>query len=432
MQRRLILQGAAALPALATFPARPADGGSPTIRARVQSLNDRADAIDQAGPGLNAIIERNPLAPAIASAMDQARLQGDLRGPLHGVPVLLKDNIDTGDGLRTSAGSLALADTPAAQDAALVSRLRQAGLVVLGKTNLSEWANFRGQGSISGWSARGGQTRNPHALDRSPSGSSSGSAAAVAAGLAPLAVGTETDGSIVTPASMCGVVGIKPTVGLVSQQGLVPIAHSMDTAGPLATTVADAARLLQAMADVDAVDPAARRAARALAALDMTRLDRGALRGARLGVATEYFGLHAGADRLADAALQALRDAGAELIDLPQLVSDTPALGAAEFEVLLYEFKHGLNRYLAARGDTAGVSSLSELIAFNRRHADRELKWFGQETLIAAQARGRSASRRTARRCRPAGAWRAPKASMRHCGATAWTRWWRPPPGRPT
>jgi len=389
MHRRRILQSAAAAlpvwPALAAATSRP---GAPAAAHRVQALLERADAIDRTGPTLNAIIERNPQALAIAHAMDHESRRGEFRGPLHGVPVLLKDNIDTGDAMRTSAGSLAMDAMPAPADADLVRRLRAAGAVILGKTNMSEWANFRGQRSVSGWSARGGQTRNPHVLDRSPSGSSSGSAVAVAAGLAPLAVGTETDGSLVTPASMCGVVAIKPTVGLVSPRGLVPIAHSMDTAGPIARSVADAARLLQALADDDARDPAARRAAAALTALDAAALGRGALRGARLGVAREYFGLHAGADRLADEALAALRDAGAVLVDVPRVVPDPDALGAAEYTLLLYEFKHGLNRYLAGRGRTARVASLAALIRFNQANAARELALFGQEHLIAADARG--------------------------------------------
>jgi amidase len=353
----------------------------------VAALQARAAAIDDDGPKLNAILEANPEAAAMAQAMDHRRMTRGARSRLHGVPVLLKDNIDTGDTLRTSAGSLALAGHPAPADARLVQRLRAAGMVVLGKTNLSEWANFRGQRAISGWSGRGGQTRNPHVLSRSPSGSSSGSAVAVAAGLAPLAIGTETDGSLVTPAAMCGVVALKPTVGLVSAEGLVPLAPSQDAAGPMARNVADAAALLAVMADPQAPRPEARDAARALRGLT---LDAGAnaLQGARIGVAREYFGLHRGADALAETALARLSRAGAMLIELPRVVPDTAALGAAEFEVLLVEFKHFLNRYLAARGATSAVGSLAELIDFNQRHADTELRWFGQETLLAAQAKG--------------------------------------------
>ncbi len=366
------------------------DGRIDSSSLLVDTAFARADAIDLQGPRLNAIVERNPLARAIALAMDHERRQGRYRGPLHGIPVLLKDNIDTADDMLTTAGSLALAGHPARADATLVLRLRAAGAVVLGKTNLSEWANFRGARSVSGWSARGGQTRNPHVLDRSPSGSSSGSAVAVAAGLAPLAVGTETDGSLVTPASMCGVVAVKPTLGVVSRHGLVPIAHSQDSAGPMATCVADAALLLQAMAGADPADPAtatptAVAARRRLAGL---RLDTGSLSGARLGVAREHFGVHPAADALAEAALATLRAAGAVLVDPVSVVADPAELGVAEFERLLHEFKADLNAYLARRGDTAAVKDLAGLIAFNRVHAVDEMPWFGQETFEAAQRRG--------------------------------------------
>lgn len=396
MRRRDLLAGTAAAAALPAWTAdHPLPDGVAAQRAAlsagtlssaslVDALFARADAIDSAGPRLNAIVERNPLARTIALAMDHERRQGRVRGPLHGIPVLLKDNVDTGDDMLTTAGSLALAVRPAPADARLVQRLRAAGAILLGKTNLSEWANFRGARSVSGWSARGGQTRNPHVLDRSPSGSSSGSAAAVAAGLAPLAVGTETDGSLVTPASMCGVVAVKPTLGLVSQDGLVPLAHGQDCAGAIAGCVADAALLLQAMAGTDPDGPAG--AARtALAAL---RLDDGALAGARLGVAREFFGVHPAADALAARALAALRDAGAVLVDPVPVLPDAAALGAAEFERLLHEFHADVDAYLARRGDTSAVRSLAALVDFNRAHAAEELRWFGQETLEAALARG--------------------------------------------
>lgn len=392
-RRRFIVHAlgrSAALAASTGWPilVRAAPAGSAV--AQVEALFARADAIDHAGPTLNAIVERNPLALAIARTMDHERAQGRVRGPLHGVPVLLKDNIDTGDDMLTTAGSLALAERPAAADAALVERLRAAGAVILGKTNLSEWANFRGARSVSGWSARGGQTRNPHVLDRSPSGSSSGSAAAVAAGLAPLAVGTETDGSLVTPASMCGIVAIKPTLGTVSRRGLVPIAHSQDTAGPMATRVADAALLLQVMAGADAADPATASPAAVLARRGLADLQwhPGALAGVRLGVAREHFGVHPAADALADDALRTLRDAGAVLVDPVRVIADPAALGAAEFERLLHEFKADLNAYLARRGPTSRVRDLAALIRFNRANAEREMPWFGQETFEAAQARG--------------------------------------------
>ncbi len=321
---------------------------------------------------LHSVIEVNPDAMRIAAELDEERRAGKRRGPLHGVPILLKDNIDTADRMMTTAGSLALAGAPSPKrDAVVVARLRAAGAVILGKTNLSEWANIRSPRSSSGWSARGGQTNNPHALDRNPSGSSSGSGAAVAAGLCAAAVGTETDGSIVSPSSNCGIVGIKPTVGLLSGQGIIPIAHSQDTAGPMARTVADAALLLSAMNE---------------RGIDFTRaLNGGALRGARLGVARGFFGGHPGIHQLLEASLAALRKAGAELIDPVELPSDRD-YSDAEFEVMLYELKHDLNAYLAERG--GAVKSLADVIAFNDREATREMPWFGQENLIKAQAKG--------------------------------------------
>jgi amidase len=319
--------------------------------------------------------------------------------------VLLKDNVDTADRMQTTAGSLALVGAPAPrEDARVAARLREAGAVLLGKTNLSEWANFRSTRSSSGWSARGGQTRNPYALDRTPCGSSSGSGAAVAANLAALAVGTETDGSIVCPAATCGIVGVKPTLGLVSRSGIIPIAHSQDTAGPMARTVRDAALLLAALAaggpDADdAATAAAQPAAAGLVGADLARaLDAGALRGARIGVARNYFGRHEGVHRVMDEALAALRDAGAVLVD-PAPVTTAGRIGAHEIEVLLHEFKADLDAYLATRLGTGGTAarnalgeptprSLAELIAFNQRHAAREMPFFGQELFERAQAKG--------------------------------------------
>ncbi len=321
---------------------------------------------------IHAVIEVNPDAMRIAIDLDEERRAGKRRGPLHGLPILIKDNIDTADRMMTTAGSLALVGAPRPKrDAAVVARLRAAGAVILGKTNLSEWANIRSPRSTSGWSGRGGQTNNPHALDRNPSGSSSGSGAAVAAGLCAAAVGTETDGSIVSPSSINGIVGIKPTVGLVSAQGIIPISHSQDTAGPMARTVADAALLLSAMNE---------------RGLDFTGgLTVGALRGARLGVVRGYFGGDPGIRRVMDASMLALRNAGAELIDPVALVPDQE-YGDAEFEVLLYELKHDLNAYLAQRG--GAIKSLADVIAFNEREAAREMPHFGQENLIKAQANG--------------------------------------------
>jgi amidase len=347
----------------------------------------RIDAIDVGGPAINAIIERNPDALAIAEALDRERRDKGSRGPLHGIPVVLKDNIDTADRMRTSAGSLALAEAISPRDAFVVERLRLAGCVILGKTNLSEWANFRGARSTSGWSARGGQTRNPYALDRNTSGSSSGSAAALAASLAALAVGTETDGSIVSPASVCGLVGLKPTVGLVSRAGIIPIAHSQDSAGPMACSVADAAALLGAMTGIDPRDEATA-GSRGRARADYTKfLDPAGLRGARIGVAREFFGRNDRVDRVIEEALFAMKDAGAVLVD-PVQIRHQAELGESEFEVLLYELKANLNVYLRTAGAGARVRSLEEVIEFNERNAAREMPYFGQEHFVAAQKKG--------------------------------------------
>ena len=350
----------------------------------VRRCQARIRALDQAGPKLNAVIELNPEALVLAKALDAERKAGKVRGPLHGIPVLLKDNLDTADRMKTTAGSLALADAPAPkEDAFVVRRLREAGAVLLGKTNLSEWANFRSSRSTSGWSGRGGQTRNPYALDRNPSGSSSGSAAAVSASLCAVAVGTETDGSIVSPAAACGVVGLKPTVGLVGRSGIIPIAHSQDTAGPMARTVRDAALLLSAMAGEDPRDEATR-GVRVEA--DYTRfLAPDGLRGARIGVARAFFGRHPGVDRVMVRAMETLKGAGAVLVD-PVDLPTAAAYRDAEFEVLLFEFKADLNAYLAARGGE--VKDLAGLIAWNEAHADREMPHFGQELLVQAQAKG--------------------------------------------
>ncbi|MFO1399054.1 MAG: amidase [Burkholderiales bacterium] len=346
----------------------------------------RMDAIDVQGPALRSIIERNPDALATAAALDRERRAKGPRGPLHGVPVVLKDNIDTADRMRTSAGSLALGESIAARDAFIVARLRDAGCVILGKSNLSEWANFRGARSTSGWSGRGGQTRNPYALDRNTSGSSSGSASAVAADLCAIAVGTETDGSIVSPASICGLVGVKPTVGLVSRSGIVPIAHSQDTAGPMTRTVADAAALLTAMTGVDARDGAT--AASRGKAHDYTRfLDPNGLRGARIGVARDLFGTNDRVDALIEAQIAVLKSAGAIVVD-PVRIANFDKLGPSEFDVLLYEFKADLDAYLAALGPGAAVHSLADVIAYNERNSTRELQYFGQERLLAAQKKG--------------------------------------------
>ena len=342
----------------------------------------RIDAFDRRGPRINAIIELNPDARAIAHALDEERRAGRRRGPLHGMPVLLKDNIATGDRLCTTGGSLALDGVRAVRDAHLVKRLRDAGAIVLGKTNLSEWANIRSTRSTSGWSGRGGLTRNPYALDRSASGSSSGTAAAVAASLAPLGVGTETDGSIVSPASLNGLVGLKPTVGSVSRDGVIPISHSQDTAGPMTRTVADAALLFAAMAGRDVADPATSNAP------DLTArpLSRDALRGARLGIARSQLNGFDEVDALFARAVDDLRAQGAVIVDDIELPVAT--YRAAERAVLLHELKHDLAVWLQTFVPQAQVRSLADVIAFNAAHADREMPWFGQELFLQAEALG--------------------------------------------
>src|SRR5436190_158655 len=336
---------------------------------------------------VNAVIELNPDALDIADALDRERKAGHARGPLHGIPIVIKDNIDTADKMHTSAGSLALADNIAARDAHVVKRLREAGVVILGKTNLSEWANFRSTHSTSGWSGRGGLTHNPYALDRNACGSSSGTGAAISANLAGVGVGTETDGSIVCPSSSCGLVGLKPTLGLISRSGIIPIAHNQDTAGPMARTVTDAAILLGAMAGVDerdAITATSRRHAHA----DYTKfLDANGLRGARIGVARKYFGFSDHVDRALKPALDLLKDAGATLVD-PADMETTGKYDDTELEVLLYEFKADLNSYLANCGPQVKSRTLADLIRFNEEHRDAEMKYFGQELFERAEKKG--------------------------------------------
>jgi amidase len=361
--------------------------GELTARKLVEDYFARMDAIDSSGPRLGAVIERNPDALAIAEALDAERAEKGPRGPLHGIPVLIKDNIDTADRMRTSAGSLALAESIAPRDAHIVERLRDAGAVILGKTNLSEWANFRSTRSSSGWSGRGRQTRNPYALDRSPCGSSSGSGAAVAANLCAVAIGTETDGSIVCPSKANGLVGIKPTVGLVSRSGIIPISASQDTAGPMTRTVADAAVLLGAIAGIDPRDPVTTRSAGKIPADYTQFLDPNALKDARLGVVRQMFGQNALVASLANDALATLTRLGAVLID-PVEIAGTEEVDKAEWTVLLYEFKAGINDYLASLGPDAPCKTLAELIAFNEQNRDREMPWFGQEVFVSCQEKG--------------------------------------------
>jgi amidase len=355
--------------------------GRTTARKIAEGYLARIADIDKR---INSVIEINPDALAIADEADRQRKAGKLRSPLHGIPVLIKDNIDSADRMKTTAGSLALVDAPVPrQDAFIVKQLRDAGAVILGKTNLSEWANFRSTKSSSGWSGRGGQTRNPYILDRNPCGSSSGSGSAMAASLAAIAVGTETDGSIICPSATCGIVGLKPTLGLVSRSGIIPIAHSQDTAGPMTRTVADAAALLTVLAGSDTWDPITEAATREKK--DYTQfLDKNGLRGLRIGVARQYFGRNDKVDRIIEPHLQVLKDGGATLVDVefPHLRD----FGDAEYDVLLYEFKEDLNKYLAARGGPN--KTLADLIAFNQNNADKEMPFFGQEIFIQAQAKG--------------------------------------------
>jgi amidase len=368
--------------------ARMSDGQT-SAAAICAAYLQRIDAIDRHGPTLRSVIELNPDAMPIAEQLDDERRSGQVRGPLHGIPVLIKDNIATHDRMSTAAGSLALDGVIAPRDAFLVERLRAAGAVILGKTNLSEWANFRSTHSSSGWSGRGGQCKNPYALDRNPCGSSSGTGAAVSANLATVGIGTETDGSIVCPSNANGLVGLKPTVGLVSRSGIIPISHSQDTAGPMCRTVTDCAILLSAIAAPDAADAAADRRTGGPADGDYTTfLDPRGLRGARIGVARKHvWGYSPEADRVCEAALDVLHNVGAVLVD----PADIPHYGEYdddEFQVLLHEFKADLNAYLAAWAPDAPSKTLADLIAFNSREHDRELRYFGQEIFELAEDKG--------------------------------------------
>ncbi len=396
--------------------------GQETSRSIVDKYLARIEAVDRSGPTLRSVIEINPDARTIADQLDVERKSGRIRGPMHGIPVLIKDNIATADRMMTTAGSFALEGVKPPKDAFIVARLREAGAVILGKTNLSEWANFRSTHSTSGWSGRGGQTKNPYALDRNPSGSSSGSGAAIAANLAAVAVGTETDGSIVSPSNNNGLVGIKPTLGLVSRSGIVPISHSQDTAGPMTRTVADAAALLGAMSGADPDDPATmgpthgsaprvpaarrqrgRHVGRPLRVASAghvgadprvrpidyaSSLDPNGLKGARIGVVrNKYFGSSPATDALAEAAIAVMKQQGATIVD----PANIPTLGKfddGEFQVLLYEFKADLNKYLTWLGAASPVHALKDVIAFNDAHKDQEMTYFGQEIMTMAEKKG--------------------------------------------
>ncbi len=364
------------------------ESGEYTSRNITQQYLERIASLDKQGPMLRHVLETNPEALAIADSLDGERKAGKTRGPMHGIPVLVKDNIDTADRMTTTAGSLALAGSIAAHDAHIIALLRAAGAVILGKTNLSEWANFRSTHSSSGWSGRGGQARNPYALDRTPSGSSSGSAGAVAASYCAVAVGTETDGSVISPSAACSLVGLKPTIGLVSRSGIIPIAHSQDTAGPIARTVTDAAILLGALAGLDSRDPAMR-TGRVAANTDYTHfLDANGLRGARIGVARKkYTGYSAAADAQFEKALGVMKDRGAVIVD-PADIATAGKFDDAEYEVLLFEFKADLTAYLAMLPAGARARTLDDLIAFNRAHAKEEMPYFGQEIFKQAAKKG--------------------------------------------
>lgn len=361
--------------------------GRLTARSLCEAMLERIREVDASGPSLNSVIEANPEALADADRLDAERREGRIRSPLHGIPAMLKDNIDTADSMETTAGSLALVGSGVETDSTVAAKMREAGMVLIAKTNLSEWANFRSRRSTSGWSGRGGLTLNPYFLARNPCGSSSGSGVAVSAGLAPLAIGTETNGSIVCPSSVNGIVGVKPTVGLVSRAGIIPISHTQDTAGPMARTVADAAALLSVLAGPDRRDEATATSNGRLAR-DYTRfLDEEALQGARVGLLREYWGQHRQIDALLDDAISAMQDAGAEVLDIDEL----PGIAEARrpgLEVMLYEFKHGLNAYLGGLGPDAKIRSLSDVIQFNEEHRNDEMPYFGQDIFEDAMAKG--------------------------------------------
>jgi amidase len=362
--------------------------GRMTSHSITQLYMARIEELNRKGPDLRHVLEINPDALAIADSLDRERKSGRVRGPLHGVPILLKDNIDTADSMTTTAGSLALEGSIPLQDAFIAAKLRSAGAVLLGKANLSEWANIRSTHSSSGWSGRGGQAKNPYVLDRNPCGSSSGSGGAVSANLCAGAIGTETDGSIVCPSSACGIVGIKPTLGLVSRSGIIPIAHSQDTAGPMARTVRDAAIILNALTGIDTRDSTTM-VNRSRGQVDYTRfLDPSGLRGARIGVArAKFFGYSDVTDKLVNDAIDGMKSNGAIIVD-PANIETAGKFDDSELDVLLYELKADLNAYLAGLGPKAPVRTLQNIIDFNENHRAQEMPWFGQELFIQAQAKG--------------------------------------------
>ncbi|MEP7318820.1 MAG: amidase [Panacibacter sp.] len=358
--------------------------GEYTSRSITEMYLKRIDAIDKNGPKLNAVIELNPDALAIADSMDNERKSGKLRGPMHGIPVLIKDNINTGDKMMTTAGALALEGNIAGSDAFIIKLLRESGAVLLGKTNLSEWANFRSSRSTSGWSSRGGQTKNPCILDRNPCGSSSGSGAAVAANLCVVAIGTETDGSVIAPSSFCGIVGIKPTVGLLSRSGIIPISKTQDTAGPMARTVKDAAILLGALTGID-TDDAVTNESNGKAEKDYTKfLDAAGLKGKRIGIEKKFLEGHEGVVALYKNAIELLKQQGAIIVEV-ELLKATSEAGSGEFAVLQYEFKDGINKYLSTAN--AKVKTLADVIAFNKQNEAKAMPYFKQETLESSETK---------------------------------------------
>jgi amidase len=361
--------------------------GKYSARSIAEKYLARIDQIDKHGPAINSVIEINPDALSIAESLDAERKDKSARGPLHGVPVLIKDNIDTADRMATTAGSLAMVGSKPPKDSTVAQKLRDAGAVILGKTNLSEWANIRSGHSTSGWSGRGGQTRNPYCTDRNPCGSSAGSGAATAANLCAGSIGTETDGSIVCPSSTNGIVGIKPTVGLLSRTGIIPISHTQDTPGPMCRTVRDAATMLGALTGIDAEDHATDDS-REKSYTDYTQfLKADGLRGARIGVVRRNFGFHEGVDKVMEEALQAMKKEGAILVD-PAVIETAGKFGATEFTVLLYELKADLNAYLARLGPNTPMNTLQDLIDFNEHNREKEMPFFGQDTFLKAQEKG--------------------------------------------
>jgi len=363
------------------------DSGQLNVRTITDSYLERIDKYDKQGPAVNAVMELDPDARSIADELDKERGSGVNRGPLHGIPIIVKDNIETAGNMATSAGSLALAHSLASEDAFIVRKLKESGAIILGKANMSEWANFRSTRSTSGWSSRGGQTRNPYALDRSPSGSSSGSAVAVAANFCSVGIGTETDGSIIAPSSVNSIVGLKPTVGLVSRSGIIPLAHSLDTAGPMGRTVEDVAVLLGVMAGTDVDDPITLESEGKSYDDYVQFLDPNGMEGARIGVARIIFGANRKSDELINTNLEKIKELGAEIVD-PVVLPPADSFYKNEHKVMLHEFKAGINAYLSKLGSDAFVHSLKELIEFNRQHQHQTMPYFGQELLLMADSAG--------------------------------------------